>query len=230
MSPSRDIFTYYCKFISYLVVSVIHLKTVCSIWKCLMHCHNKQYLVNFDGFKFIQYLMISHLKILSLWIPASLKNRETENLKFLIKGERTLGKAQNVGTSKFPFEGYGFLDHEWSVFQKVSYNLVCLTFKIFKDFEKVGRIFRLVNETRVIALMQAGMLANHFAHAIDHAGNITNFTKNCTGKSFFFSQDSRKGISGKHPICGNIHIYVFIKVIIRKTNCYWHVRFFFDLY
>lgn len=68
--------------------------------------------------------MISHLKILSSWIPASLKNRETENLKFLIKGERTLGKVQNVGTSKFPFEGYGFLDHEWSVFQKVSYNLV----------------------------------------------------------------------------------------------------------
>ena len=25
-------------------------------------------------------------------------------------------------------------------------------------------------------------------------------------------------------------MYVFIKGITRKTNCYWHVRFFFDLY
>ena len=117
-------------------------------------------------------------------------------------------------------------------FSKIIFNinLVCLTFNIFKDFEKGGRIFRLINETCVIALVQVGMQANQFAHAIDHSGNITNFSKNCTGKSFFFSQDSRKGISGKHTICENIHMYVFIKVIIRKTNCYSHVRFFFDLY
>ena len=63
--------------------------------------------------------------------------------------------------------------------------------------------------------MQAGTQANQFASAIDSAGNITNFTENRAGKSFFFSQDSkeicylifvsdiRKGISGKHPICEN---------------------------
>ena len=73
----------------------------------------------------------------------------------------------------------------------------------------------LVNETRAIALVQAGTQANQFASAIDSAGNITNFTENRAGKNFFFSQDSkeicylifvsdiRKGISGKHPICEN---------------------------
>ena len=50
---------------------------------------------------------------------------------------------------------------------------------------------RLVNETRTIVLAQAGMQANQFASVIDHAGNITNFTENHTGKSFFFPQDSR---------------------------------------
>ena len=50
---------------------------------------------------------------------------------------------------------------------------------------------RLVNETRTIVLAQAGMQANQFACVIDHTGNITNFTENHTGKSFFFPQDSR---------------------------------------
>ena len=74
---------------------------------------------------------------------------------------------------------------------------------------------RLVNETRAVALVQAGTQANQFASSIDCAGNITNFTKSRTGKSFFFSLDSketcylifvsaiRKGISGKHPIREN---------------------------
>ena len=73
---------------------------------------------------------------------------------------------------------------------------------------------RLINETRVVALVQAGTQANQFASSIACAGNKTNFTKNRTGKSFF-SQDSketsylifvsaiRKGISGKHPIREN---------------------------
>ena len=51
-----------------------------------------------------------------------------------------------------------------------------------------------------------------FSSTIDRAGNITNFTENRAGKSFFFSQDSkeicylifmhaiRKCISGKHPM------------------------------
>ena len=43
-----------------------------------------------------------------------------------------------------------------------------------------------VSETYAIALVQAGMQANHFARAIDRAGNITNFIENCAGKSFFF--------------------------------------------
>ena len=41
-------------------------------------------------------------------------------------------------------------------------------------------------------LMQAGMQANQFVIAIDCTGNITNLTKNCIGKSFFFSKDSKE--------------------------------------
>ena len=53
-------------------------------------------------------------------------------------------------------------------------------------------IIRLVNETRTIALVQAGMQANHFARTIDCTGNITNFTENRAGKSFFISEDSKE--------------------------------------
>ena len=53
-------------------------------------------------------------------------------------------------------------------------------------------ICRLVNETCTIMLMQVGMQANQFASAIDCAGNITNFTENCTGKSFLFSENSKE--------------------------------------
>ena len=49
---------------------------------------------------------------------------------------------------------------------------------------------RLVNETRVIALVQAGMQANQFASVIDCTGNITNFTESRADISFF-SQDSK---------------------------------------
>ena len=42
--------------------------------------------------------------------------------------------------------------------------------------------FRLVNETCMVVLMQAGMQANQFASTIDCTGNITNCTKNCAGK------------------------------------------------
>ena len=51
---------------------------------------------------------------------------------------------------------------------------------------------RLVNETRAITLVQAGTQANQFASVIDCAGNITNFTENHAGKSFFFSEDSKE--------------------------------------
>ena len=37
---------------------------------------------------------------------------------------------------------------------------------------------RLVNETRTIALVQAGTQANQLAGTIDHAGNIINSTEN----------------------------------------------------
>ena len=54
---------------------------------------------------------------------------------------------------------------------------------------------RLVSETCAIVLVQAGTQVNQFAGAIDPAGNITNFSENCAGKSFFFSQDSKKSCS-----------------------------------
>ena len=60
---------------------------------------------------------------------------------------------------------------------------------------------------------------------------------------FFFSQDSKemsslifvsvikKVYQENIPFMKQIHImYVFIKGIIWKTNCYWHMYFFFDLY
>ena len=101
--------------------------------------------------------------------------------------------------------------------------------------------FRLVNEICAIALVQAGAQANQFASAIDRVGNITNFTENRASKSFVFSQDSKETCSlifvsykkvyqEKIPFLKTIHMVYFIKGIIGKTNCYWHVRFFFDLY
>ena len=101
---------------------------------------------------------------------------------------------------------------------------------------------RLVNETCTIMLMQAGTQANQLASVIGCAGNITNFTKNCASKSFFSFQDSKgtcslifvsvikKVYQQDIPFVKTIHTYVFIKGIIRKKNCYWHVHFFFDLY
>ena len=56
---------------------------------------------------------------------------------------------------------------------------------------KTGHI-RLVNETHAIALVQAGTQTNQFASANDCAGNITNFTENRAGKSFFFSEDLKE--------------------------------------
>ena len=53
-------------------------------------------------------------------------------------------------------------------------------------------VYRLVNETYAIALVQAGMLVNQFASTTDYAGNIVIFTENSTDKSFFFSEDSKK--------------------------------------
>ena len=54
---------------------------------------------------------------------------------------------------------------------------------------------RLVNETRAIALVQAGTQADQLASAIDRVGNIINFTKNHARKSFFFSQDLKETFS-----------------------------------
>ena len=51
------------------------------------------------------------------------------------------------------------------------------------DLVKLLTIFRLVNETHAIMFVSTGMQANQFASAIDCAGNITNFTKNCACKS-----------------------------------------------
>ena len=65
--------------------------------------------------------------------------------------------------------------------------------------------YRLVNETRVIALLQAGTQANQFAGAIDCAGNIVNFTENGAGKSFFFPESSKE-------TCPLTFVSVLIKV------------------
>ena len=43
----------------------------------------------------------------------------------------------------------------------------------------------LVNEGCTITLVLAGMQVDQFPSVIDCAGNITNFTENCAGKSFF---------------------------------------------
>ena len=54
---------------------------------------------------------------------------------------------------------------------------------------------RLANETRTIVILQAGMQANQFASAIDCAGNMAIFTKNCCGKiSFFLKTQKRLGL------------------------------------
>ena len=101
---------------------------------------------------------------------------------------------------------------------------------------------RLVNETRAIALVQAGSQANQLASTIDRIESMTNFTENPASKSFFFSQDSKEtcplifvsAIKKVHQrniqFVKTINMYVFTKGIIRKTNCYWHVHFFFNLY
>ena len=100
----------------------------------------------------------------------------------------------------------------------------------------------LVNETCAITFVQAGTQANRLASTIDRAGNITNFTENRASKSFFFSQNSKETYSlifvsvikkvyqGNIPFVKTIHMYVFIKGIIGKMNCYCQVHFFFDLY
>ena len=100
----------------------------------------------------------------------------------------------------------------------------------------------LVNETCAITFVQAGTQANRLASTIDRAGNITNFTENRASKSFFFSQNSKETYSlifvsvikkvyqGNIPFVKTIHMYVFIKGIIGKMNCYCQVHFFFNLY
>ena len=104
---------------------------------------------------------------------------------------------------------------------------------------------RLVNETRAIAIVQASTETNQLTSAIDRAGSTTNFTENCASKSFFFSRNSKETCSlifvsvikrvyqyqRNIPFVKTIHTMpVFIKDIIGKMNCFWHVRFFFDLY
>ena len=52
----------------------------------------------------------------------------------------------------------------------------------------------LVNETRAIALMQAGTQTNQLTSAIDRAGSITNFTENRASKSFFFLKTQKRHV------------------------------------
>ena len=92
---------------------------------------------------------------------------------------------------------------------------------------------RLVKETRMIALLQA--CGKPVAQRNWPAGNIRNFIENHASKSLFFSQNSKemrslifasvikKVYQENIPFMKTIHMYVFIKGIIRKMNCYWHV-------
>ena len=78
-------------------------------------------------------------------------------------------------------------------------------------------IYRLVNKTRAIVLVQA---------AIDRAGSKTNFTKNCTGRSFFFFLNIQRRLvlifflpvirKGKAFHSWKQDMYLFIKDIIGK--------------
>ena len=54
--------------------------------------------------------------------------------------------------------------------------------------------YRLVNETRSIALVQAGTQANQIVKTIDRAGNIINFPENHADKNFLFSEDSKETV------------------------------------
>ena len=65
----------------------------------------------------------------------------------------------------------------------------------------VSIIFRLVNETRAIVLVQAGMQENQFASMIYHTGNIKNFTENHQGKSFFFFWRLKRDLSLNFCVC-----------------------------
>ena len=68
------------------------------------------------------------------------------------------------------------------------------------------------------------------------------YRKLCKQKFLFFSEDSKETCSLIFvsaikkvyqeiiPFVKTIHIYVFIKNIIGKRNCYWHVHFLFDMY
>ena len=91
---------------------------------------------------------------------------------------------------------------------------------------------RILNETSAIALVQTGMQANQLARVIDYAGNITNFTENCARLKrdvfFNFVFVIKKVYQENIPFGKTILIkHIFIKGIIGKTNCYWHVCFFY---
>ena len=104
-------------------------------------------------------------------------------------------------------------------------------------------------------LLRAGLSMRHRAsagwHAINRAGQHdwlrrqhNKFYRKLRKQKFlFFSQGSKETCSlifvsvikkvhpENIPFVKLIHImYVFINGIIGKTNCYWHVRFFFYLY
>ena len=53
---------------------------------------------------------------------------------------------------------------------------------------------RLVNETRAIALVQAGAQANQLTGAIDRAGNITNLPKIAQAKVSFFLKTQKRRV------------------------------------
>ena len=100
---------------------------------------------------------------------------------------------------------------------------------------------RLVNETRMIALVQAGAQANQFASTTDCTGNVNKFYRKLLRQNFLFFLKTQRRLFLK-TLCLSLkkrynqenisfvkgrHKYLFIKGIIGKMNCYWHERFFF---
>ena len=83
-----------------------------------------------------------------------------------------------------------------------------------------------INETRVIALVQAGMQANQLASTIDRAGNITNFLKTQKRRVFYFLCHKKGVYQENIPFLKTIHIML---ILTGMTNGYWHMLFLFDV-
>ena len=96
----------------------------------------------------------------------------------------------------------------------------CPPISSLKKFWEASGLYRLVNETRMILLVQAGMQTNQFASMIDCTGNIIHFTEDCATKSFFFSQDSKETCSLIFvSIIRKVKLWITQKIIVLLFIC-----------